>query len=85
MNGTYTYTVRAYRYDGQTIRLSDYDETGVSATTAAVLSEPVLESAESGGYDRIVVTWNGVGCASGYEIYRKTSASAGWSRLALLR
>lgn len=82
MNGTYTYTVRAYRYDGQTIRLSDYDETGVSATTAAVLSEPVLESAESGGYDRIVVTWNGVGCASGYEIYRKTSASAGWSRLA---
>lgn len=81
MKGTYTYTVRAYRYDGQTICLGDYDVTGVSATTTATLSQPVLISAESGGYDRIVITWNAVGCANGYEIYRKTSSSGNWSKL----
>lgn len=81
INRTYTYTVRAYRSGGQTIKLSDYDTTGVSVMTSAILAEPVLMSAVSGGYDRIVVSWNAVGGADGYEIYRKTSASGKWSNL----
>ena len=82
MNRTYTYTVRAYHCGSRETKLSDYDETGVSATTVSTLSEPVLESAVSGGYDRIVVTWNAVGCATGYDIYRKDAAAAEWNRLA---
>ncbi|MCD8357203.1 MAG: fibronectin type III domain-containing protein [Clostridia bacterium] len=81
MNTTYTYTVRTYNCGSRETLLSDYDAVGVSATTATALAEPKLGSAVSGGYNRIIVTWDAVGCAQGYEIFRRSSASEDWMQL----
>ena len=87
----YTYTVRAYTRD-HGIMLSDYDDAGVTAITSAVkpapdpaptnaVSEPQLGSVTSGGYNKLTVTWKAVDNAAGYQIYRKTAASAEWKPL----
>lgn len=88
---TYTYMVRAYTRN-RGIVLSDYDDTGVTATTSTAkpapdpaptiaVSEPKLGTVTSGGYNKLTVTWKAVDDAAGYNIYRKTSASADWKLL----
>ncbi|MDO5785488.1 MAG: VanW family protein [Eubacteriales bacterium] len=87
----YTYTVRAYTRS-RGIVLSDYDDTGVTATTSTAkpapdpapttaISAPQLGTVTSGGYNKLTVTWKTADKAEGYNIYRKTSASADWKLL----
>lgn len=75
----YTYTVRSYcKTNGETV-LSKYDSKGVSASCA--LPRPkTLSAAKSGS--AIKVSWSKVSAASHYRVYRKTSASGSWKRIA---
>ena len=74
---SYTYTVRAYTRGGGEILLSDFDTTGVSATTI-VLPPPVLDKVVSNGYNSLIFTWNACKNADGYAIYRKASVNDDW-------
>lgn len=75
---TYYYTVRATcAYDG-TIKASAYQNPGVQGK--AVLGDTAITAIgnSAGG---IKVTWSKVAGATGYTIYRSTSASAGFTKV----
>lgn len=78
---SYTYTVRAFSRSGRQILLSDFDATGVSATTAT-LPIPNLNRVISSAYDRLTVSWYEVRKAEGYVIYRRTGEETAWTQLA---
>ena len=71
-NKTYYYTVRA----GQGTTLSSYNTDGIKAT---YLPSPSLDKI-SVTYTDIKWTWNKVGDATGYYIYRKTEGTS-WKRI----
>lgn len=79
LNWEYSYTVCSYSVSGRKILLSELDEQGVSVKTAAALAQPELGTVTSEG--GLTVTWNAVGGAQGYIVYRKTSAAADWTKL----
>ncbi|MDO5409176.1 MAG: GH25 family lysozyme [Lachnospiraceae bacterium] len=72
------YRVRTYfTRDGK----MEYSGFSDSIFYSGKVGTPVLESAESAGYDKIKVTWKPVGGADGYRIYRQNDEGK-WVRLA---
>ena len=76
-NTVYYYRVRAYRTIGTTKAYGDF-----SAVKSAkpVLSVPALTAA-SAGYKYVKVSWSAVSGASGYEVWRSTTSSGGYTRI----
>ena len=75
---TYTYTVRAYRVQGDIKYTSGYDKDGKTAT--AVPATPVLKTISGSDYEKINVKWNAVSGADTYYVYRKLPGGK-WSRI----
>jgi fibronectin type 3 domain-containing protein len=48
--------------------------------TFAAIGTPVLSSAVSGGYDSVKLAWSAVAGASGYEVYKATSATGTYTK-----
>ncbi|WP_158587441.1 fibronectin type III domain-containing protein [Neobacillus notoginsengisoli] len=74
---TYYYKVRAYR--GTTTKVYGGYSSVVSAKPA--LSTPAVKAASS-GYNSVKLSWGAVTGASGYEVYRATSSTGTYSRVA---
>lgn len=74
----YLYTVRGYCTSEGKKLWGQYNSKGASITT--LTEAPKLVSAKSQGYNKIKVTWNVVGGANGYRVYRKTSDTS-WKLL----
>ena len=71
------YTVRCADADGN--YLSDYNGTGVGATTYT--DTPVMTGATNGnGY--INITWGDVDTATNYNVYRRTGEKESWTKIA---
>ncbi|ALC91646.1 hypothetical protein AM500_19040 [Bacillus sp. FJAT-18017] len=77
---TYHYKIRAYsEMNGRTY---------YSSYTNVLSAKPVLASsrlsAASAGYDRVKLTWTKSADATGYEIYRATSSTGSYSKIATI-
>ncbi len=70
----YTYTVRAAKGSD----LSGYDVGGI---TASFIATPKLTSLKNSNA-KTVLTWSAVNGAKGYYVYRKTSKTGKWSKVA---
>lgn len=75
---SYTYTVRAYRAQGDIEYKSGYDKDGKTAT--AVPATPALKTISGSDYEKINVKWNAVSGADTYYVYRKLPGGK-WSRI----
>ncbi len=73
----YYYTVRCLNSTGKKV-VSAYDTTGLSITRLAVVEPTAISNTTTG----VKLTWDAVSKATKYRIYRKTSASASWTKLA---
>lgn len=74
---TYYYTVRSYlTLDSDSKSFSAYSDPGISGK--AVPATPALGTVTSQSSSSLKVTWSTVAGATGYNIYRKTSASDSW-------
>lgn len=54
----------------------------MTATTVAVLGTPVMRAATSNDPNSLTISWNAVGGATGYEVFRKAEGEQDWSRMA---
>lgn len=72
---TYQYRVRAF--DGDVY--SSFDPAGIGTT---ILSTPKI-SGVANAIDGVSVKWNAITGATGYRVYRKTTADKGWTYLGL--
>ena len=70
---TYTYTVRAYVYDGDLMVRGPYYSAGISILAAPPVPEMTGAVTFSG---RNLVTWNSVQGATGYYVYRKVEGGS---------
>lgn len=75
---TYYYTVAAYRNSVK----SKYNS-GVAVTI--VPSTPKVNKVEAVGAKSIKITWSKVSGATGYALYRSTSQTGSWTRLATVK
>ena len=76
---TYTYTVRAFKKNGQTTTYGDFDHKGVS--TRQLPATVKLNSASYDSSKGVSVSWGKVSKSTGYVLYRKTSTTS-WIRVA---
>ncbi|MDY4971016.1 MAG: GH25 family lysozyme [Lachnospiraceae bacterium] len=74
----YYYTVRAYRTVSGTRIYGKYNTTGISGK--AIPSAPSL-TAKSTQAGKVKLSWKKISGASGYAVYRKSSASGKWTRI----
>ncbi len=74
----YYYTVRATCSYNGTLKASDYQNPGVIGQ--AVLGNTVITAIGNSG-NGIKIVWNKVEGAAGYEIYRSTSSSTGFTKV----
>ena len=81
MQTEYTYMLRAYTQTNGTIKLGAASQE-VTATTVAVLGTPVMRAATSNDPNSLTISWNAVGGATGYEVFRKAEGEQDWSRMA---
>ena len=77
-SGTYTYKIRAYRGS----YYSGYATKAVKVTVVTV-AKPTLSSV-SASNKTVTVKWTKVAGANGYEIYRSTKASSGYTKVATI-
>lgn len=78
---TYFYTVRAYTKRGNKYYYSPYSKTGSAVTTKMLTPKVKAESKAAG---KVTVTWSKQSRISGYVIYRRTSPTNRWERLAVV-
>lgn len=76
LNRSYFYRVRAFKMVGTTRVVGPYSSI---AGAKPIPAGPASVSAFSGGFDRINLSWTSASGASGYTIYRSTSASGTFS------
>lgn len=81
MQTEYTYMLRAYTQTNGSIQLSAPSEE-VKAMTAAVLGTPTMRAVTSSDPNSLTISWNAVGDASGYDVFRKAEGESSWSKLA---
>ncbi|MCD7734323.1 MAG: hypothetical protein LUH48_04185 [Clostridiales bacterium] len=84
---TYQYTVRAYYGSGSITSsvTSDNNWSGYAYASITYLAIPALEATvknNTSDTNGIKVTWSKVTGAAGYYVYRKTSSSSSWTRIA---
>ncbi|MCC8182130.1 MAG: hypothetical protein LIO45_04010 [Clostridiales bacterium] len=77
-NTNYYYTVRAYTTLNGTTCLSGYNSSGV---VYHYLATPKLSSVSTASAG-LKVSWSSVSGATKYYVYRKTSNSSGWTKMA---
>ncbi len=81
MQTEYKYMLRAYTQTNGNILLSAPSEE-VVATTTTVLGTPVMRAVTSNDPSSLTITWNAVGNATGYEVFRKAEGESNWSQIA---
>ena len=74
---SYTYTVRSYVRGNGKMKLSDWNQTGISVRTVS-LPMPQLKGVTSNGYNSLIFSWHPVRNADGYALYRRTSSTDEW-------
>lgn len=76
---TYTYTVQAYRKQGNGVAESEYDGNGLKAKT--VLAQPKITGISSSRYGKITIKWSKVAGASGYYLYRSSTKNGTYKKI----
>lgn len=76
---TYTYTVQAYRKQGNDVAESGYNKKGLKAKTA--LAQPKITSISSSKYGKITIKWSKVAGASGYYLYRSSTKNGTYKKI----
>lgn len=78
---TYYYRLRSYRKSGKKLVYSSYSG---KRSCMPVPNPAKLKTIKKSGTNKLVLTWNSSPGASGYEIYRSTSANGTYKRLKTL-
>jgi hypothetical protein len=74
----YSYRIRAYKTSGGVRTYSEYS----SSVSIQILTAPAIQSVECASASSALITWNAVGGAAGYSLYRASSENGVYALIA---